>query len=184
MRFYSKSVISILLGLTRFFICKAFYLGRLKTKGVSIISSRCEIIIKKNSILRFGRKTVLANNILLQSNGLLEIGNNTNINKYSRIVAHEKISIGSNVIIAQFVTILDHDHNFFLNNKKELVFDGYKTAPIKIGDNVWISDKCTIAKGVSIGDNSIIGANSFVNKDIPANCIAGGSPAVVLKKIA
>ena len=50
-----------------------------------------------------------------------------------------------------------------------------------IEDNVWIGVNTTILKGVTIGENSIIGANSLVVKDIPPNVIAGGNPCKVLK---
>ena len=55
--------------------------------------------------------------------------------------------------------------------------------PVKIGKNVWVCRQVTILSGVSIGENSIIGANSVVNKDIPPNCVAAGNPAVVVKTI-
>lgn len=54
-------------------------------------------------------------------------------------------------------------------------------APIKIGVNCWIGQNSRIQKGVTIGDNSIIAANSVVTKDVPANCIAAGNPARIVK---
>ena len=56
--------------------------------------------------------------------------------------------------------------------------DGYPM----IGNNVKIYANCTIAGGVHIGDNSIVGANSFVNKDVPANTVVGGVPAKIIKE--
>lgn len=59
---------------------------------------------------------------------------------------------------------------------------GYENdKPVRIGDNVWIGMGSIILKGVDIGDNSIIGAGSVVTRDIPANCVACGSPAKVVK---
>ena len=55
--------------------------------------------------------------------------------------------------------------------------------PIYIGKNVWITTRCIILSGVRIGDNSIIGAGSVVTKDIPANCLAAGNPAKVIRKL-
>ena len=114
--------------------------------------------------------------------GELIIGNNFSLNKYSRIVAHEKITIGNNVTIAQFVSILDHDHAYHFENEN-LIFNGYSTAAIEIGNNVWIGDKVAINKGVKIGNNVIIGANSVVTKDIPNNVVAVGVPARILKNL-
>ena len=55
--------------------------------------------------------------------------------------------------------------------------------PITLGKNVWLGGGCTILSGVTIGDNSIIGAGSVVTKDIPANVIAAGNPARVIREI-
>lgn len=54
--------------------------------------------------------------------------------------------------------------------------------PIIIGENVWIGSQVRINKGVTIGDNSIIAANSVVTKDVPANCIAAGNHANIVKE--
>ena len=54
--------------------------------------------------------------------------------------------------------------------------------PVTIGKNVWVSTDCLILGGVSIGDNSMIGAGSVVSRDIPANCFAAGNPCRVIKK--
>jgi acetyltransferase-like isoleucine patch superfamily enzyme len=55
--------------------------------------------------------------------------------------------------------------------------------PIHIGNNVWIYARSIILQGVTIGDNSVIAAGSVVTHDIPANCIAGGNPAKVIRNI-
>jgi serine acetyltransferase len=58
-----------------------------------------------------------------------------------------------------------------------------QSLPVVIGNNVWIGDSAIVCKGVHIGDNSIIGAGAVVVKDIPANVIAAGNPAVILKNL-
>lgn len=58
---------------------------------------------------------------------------------------------------------------------------GTSPQPVHIGNNVFIGMHCIVMKGVTIGDNSIIGAGSIVTKDIPANCIAAGVPCKVIK---
>ena len=55
--------------------------------------------------------------------------------------------------------------------------------PITIGNNVWLGGNVTVLPGVTIGDNSIIGAGSIVTKDIPANVIAVGNPCKIIKRI-
>ena len=56
------------------------------------------------------------------------------------------------------------------------------SASIYIGRNVWIGEYSRICKGVTIGDNSIVAANSVVTKNVPANCIVAGNPAKIVKK--
>src|SRR5207237_3719824 len=56
-----------------------------------------------------------------------------------------------------------------------------RTAPVIIGDNVWIGMNATILKGVSIGQNSVVAAGSVVTKSVPANVVVAGNPAVVVK---
>ena len=114
------------------------------------------------------------------------IGDNVSFGNYCHIGCIKQISIGNNVLTGANVLIIDHNHGrsdrsdiMLAPNDRILSSNG----TITIGDNVWIGEKSTILGGVSIGDNCIIGANSVVTKSIPANCIAAGSPAKVIKTI-
>jgi len=157
------------------------YHNKLKISLPSLLFSyRIFTFIKSGKII-IGQKSIIGKKCKLISEGKLIIGNNFCINPYSRIVALEKITIGDNVIIANFVSILDHDHAYQIHNE-QLIFNGYKTNPICIGNNVWIGEKVTICKGVTIGDNVIIGANSVITKDISSNVIVAGVPARIIKK--
>lgn len=91
------------------------------------------------------------------------------------IVCNDSITIGNNVLFGANCQIGDRDGHQ----------DRYasKPAPIIIEDGVWLGMNVTVLKGVTIGKNSIIGANSLVTKDIPANCIAAGSPCKIIKEI-
>jgi len=165
-------------------IARKIILGKkLELEGLATLGKNSSIICYKNSKIHFGIKVLIFNNVHLQSRKLLKIGNNFCINSYSRIVAMEKIDIGNNVTIAQYVTILDHDHDFYFDNEKNLRLKGFISAEVNIGNNVWIGDKVTILKGVTIGDNVIIGANSLVNKDLPNNVVAAGNPCRIIKKL-
>ena len=146
------------------------------------MGKQTKIIISKNGSIKLGLKNHFDDFCEVSSKNKLSCGDRVFLNPFSRIIAHESISIGSNVVIARYVSILDHDHAFTYEGSN-LIFSGYKTKPIIIGDNVWIGDKCTILKGVTIGSNVIIGANSIVNKDIPSNCIAVGSPCKPVKSL-
>lgn len=140
-----------------------------------------EYKIKRPKIIKYSLKLSDSRSEII-SYGKLEIGNFLTLNKYSRIICHESIKIGDNVVIARFVSILDHDHSYQLK-EGNIKFKGYVTAPIEIGNNVWIGDKVSIIKGVTIGDNVIVGANSVVTKNIHSNTIVGGVPAKIIKSL-
>lgn len=113
--------------------------------------------------------------------GLLEIGARSYLGVSCVICARQAIRIGTDCLIAEHVTIRDHDHRF--GPSVITARAGFSTAPVTIGNNVWIGAKATVTKGVSIGDNSVIGANSVVTQDIPANSVAVGAPAWVVRTI-
>ena len=79
------------------------------------------------------------------------------------------------------VKILSVNHRFS-DKGKSILEQGYDTAPVEIGEDVWIGANTVILKGVKIGKGSIIGACSLVNKDIPPFSIAYGTPAKVERK--
>lgn len=114
------------------------------------------------------------------TNAEIVIGNNVFLNG-TRFGCHKRIDIGDDCIIAD-CRILDTDfHSTMPQKRNDPKF--IKSAPIKIGKNVWIALDCVILRGVSIGDNSTISAKSVVYNDVPAYCIYGGNPAVLIKKI-
>ncbi|MEP6955368.1 MAG: DapH/DapD/GlmU-related protein, partial [Chthoniobacterales bacterium] len=58
-----------------------------------------------------------------------------------------------------------------------------RSAPVVIGDNVWIGMNAIILKGVTIGENSVVAAGAVVSKSVPANVVVAGNPAVVVKQL-
>lgn len=113
--------------------------------------------------------------------GRLSIGARTYIGQFSILCARDLIAIGMDCLIAEHVTIRDQDHKF--GPGIVTAEAGFFTAPIIIGNNVWIGAKATVTRGVNIGDNCVIGANSVVTSDIPANSVAVGIPARVIRTL-
>lgn len=91
-----------------------------------------------------------------------------------------KVSIGSNTLIGPNVGIYTANHALDLAERKA---GGCIGRPVTIGENVWIGGNTVILGGVTIGESAVIGAGSVVTKDVPANTIAVGNPARILRPI-
>jgi acetyltransferase-like isoleucine patch superfamily enzyme len=97
------------------------------------------------------------------------------------LCAAESIIIGDYVAVGANSTIVDTDFHPLDPLERRLQQSEGKTAPVIIGDNVFIGMNCLILKGVSIGEGSVIGAGSVVTKSVPPLAIAAGNPARVIK---
>lgn len=136
----------------------------------------------RSSILRMDEDSVLhvdgifkffyGADIILFKGACLELGNKSFVNSDCKIRCHENIVIGDECAISHDVTIMDSDAHI-LNDRKN-------TAPVRIGNHVWIGTKVTILKGVTVGDGAVIAAGAIVNKDVPAKALVAGVPAVVI----
>ncbi len=175
-----KSIFYKACSVIRYGIARAYYPRKFSCARLSMLGKRCGFHILKNGKITCHGRMIVNDDVMLFAKGKLTLGDRFGINKYSRIVAHDRIDIGENVTIGQFVSVLDHDHNYTFADKN-MELEGYVTAPISIGNNVWIADKCTILKGVTIGDNVIIAAHTLVREDVPSNVVFGGSPGRILK---
>ena len=105
----------------------------------------------------------------------ISIGARTTVGYHTFIFASESIRLGNDCLIAPFVYLVDSNHK--IDKGQNINTQPNETAPITIGNDVWIASNCTILKGVTIGDGAVIAANSVVNKDVGENEIWGGSPA-------
>ena len=109
------------------------------------------------------------------------IGRDTWLNNNTSLCAVQSIRIGNLCRIGDLVSIMDtdfHEINPATRNRSTGM-----VKPVSIGDNVMIGSRAMVLKGASIGDNSVIAAMSVVTSAIPANCVAAGVPAKVIRKI-
>ncbi len=133
--------------------------------------------INRDAVFKTGNGVRVSNGCKIYVEGLLEIGNNSVINPNTLIFANSKVSIGSNCAISWNCQIMDFDFHEIIANGVRI----NKSAPIKIGNNVWIGSNVKILKGVTIGDGSIIATGAIVTKDVPTKSLVGGIPAKILK---
>jgi acetyltransferase-like isoleucine patch superfamily enzyme len=111
----------------------------------------------------------------LQKDAYLEIGSGSGFSGVS-VGCFKKIVIGNNVKVGANVLITDSDWHLDDPRVSE-------PKPILIEDNVWLGYGVVVMKGVTIGENTIIGINSVVTKDIPANVVAAGNPCRVIRPL-
>ena len=131
----------------------------------------------------------------LGEHGSCSIGDYTLMNG-ALVMADERIEIGSYCLISWNVGIADSDFHplapaqrrvdamalapFF---KDRPARPKLETRPVRIADNVWVGMNAIVLKGVSIGENSVVAAGSVVTKDVPANTVVAGNPAVIVKQL-
>jgi maltose O-acetyltransferase len=114
------------------------------------------------------------------ANGILEICEGAYINYGTSISALSRVTIGRNCLIGTYVNITD---NNFHHVEPERRLETPPSAPVVIAENVWLGTRVIVLPGVTIGANSVIGAGSVVTRSIPANVVAAGVPAKVIKEI-
>ena len=108
----------------------------------------------------------------------IEVGEDVFINACCHFQDHGGVRIGDGCQIGHNVVFATLNH--FLEPEKRKMTH---SAPIVLGKNVWVGSNATILQGVTIGDNAVIGAGAVVTGDIPANTVAAGVPAKVIKHI-
>ena len=114
-----------------------------------------------------------------QADAEIVIGDYCLISPGVRISAAQSIRIGDNCMLAANVTISDSDWHGIYNRIRPFRC----TKPVVIENNVWLGERVIVNKGVTIGENSVIGAGAVVTKSIPANSVAAGNPARIIKTI-
>lgn len=145
----------------------------------------------KNNIT-IGTNVDIFGRLTSSHNGKIEMHDFSKIGPNSQIIAVNKVVIGKDTAIANNVIIIDNnthplnpiDRRIMRHSShgSDLRMERHSAnAPIIIGENVWIGSNVRICKGVNIGDNAIVAANSVVTKDVPANAIVAGNPAKVVK---
>ena len=133
--------------------------------------------VGKNGCFIAGYNVRISRGCKLFVNGTLSIGHLTYINPMSMILAQTRVTIGEHCAISWNFQALDSDLHTVMTDGVE----GTTSAPISIGDHVWIGANVTILKGVDIGRNSIIAAGSVVTKSFPPGSLIGGNPARLIR---
>jgi acetyltransferase-like isoleucine patch superfamily enzyme len=154
---------------------------RWRTDGFVFFGRRLEIEIAPRGRVDFGRFVWIGDRTKIRCHeGLVEIGQKTVIGQECTITAYQHIRIGEQCVIADRAMFIDFDHGV-VEVERPIRQQGIYKRDVEVGSNVWIGYGACILRGVRVGDNSVVGTNSVVTRDVPANAVVGGIPARVLR---
>lgn len=183
---------------TLWFRVKAFFLGvecrgRVSVWGPVILrrAPRSTIVIGKDVCIVSSSKralfTAIKSPTWLRTSSFgarIEIGDGVGMSGTSILARSTSVTIGKGVMIGPNVTIADSDAHVMWPPEARHTYRGTEhDRAVRIEDNVWLGGGCTVLKGVTIGENAVIGAMSLVTSDVPANCLAAGVPARVIRDL-
>lgn len=155
--------------------------GRLETDGLCFVGPGVKLEIGRGARLRLGRWCWLGHGTKIRVHeGEVSIGAKTVFGQECTISAFQHVSIGRECIVADRVMLIDFDHGV-VDAERPIRLQGIYKRDLRIGHNVWIGYGACLLRGVTVGDNAVIGTSSVVTKDVPANAVVGGVPAKVLR---
>lgn len=154
---------------------------RWETNGLVFFGRRLELQIAKRGTIRFGRLVWVGDRSKIRCHeGEVVIGGKTVIGQECTISAYRHVRIGEQCVIADRAMFIDFDHGV-VEVERPIRLQGIYKRDVDVGSNVWVGYGACVLRGVRVGDNAIIGTNSVVTKDVPANAVVGGVPARVLR---
>lgn len=156
----------------KFLWLRYFFKYSIVSKGYigSQLGAYSKIIMKGSSKLEVSKNFKARDFLYINlNNGRLRIGNEVFFNNFVSINCRCEVYIGDDCLFGEGVKVYDHNHRF--RKLEPISSQGFKMAPIIIGNNVWIGSNSIILSGVSIGSNSVISAGSVVKEDLPPDSI-------------
>jgi acetyltransferase-like isoleucine patch superfamily enzyme len=154
---------------------------RWRTNGPVFFGRRLELQIARGARLHLGRFVWLGDGTKIRCHeGVVEIGEKTVLGQDCTISAYRRVRIGEQCVIADRAMFIDFDHGV-VEVERPIRKQGIYKRDVEVGSNVWIGYGACILRGVRVGDNSIVGTNSVVTRDVPANAVVAGVPARVIR---
>ena len=168
---YIKAVFCVPLAGIKYAILKLENGKRFSAVFPAIASPLTEITVEGKSELHVGKKLKMHNGskIRVRKGGKVEIGKNFGMSNGCVVTAYEHIKIGDNVMLGPNVLIYDQDHDYRAEGGVAAM--KFKTAPVVIGNNVWIGANTLILRGTTIGGNSVVGGWTVIKGEYPPNSV-------------
>jgi len=167
--------------LARFLLLKVRYRGRLQTEGLCFVCPGVKLEIGPHAILRIGRWAWIGHGSKVRVHeGMVSIGAKTVLGQECTISAFQHVAIGRECILADRVMLIDFDHGA-IEVDRPIRLQGIYKRDVRVGHNVWIGYGACVLRGVTVGDNCIVGTNSVLTKEVPQNAVVAGVPARVIR---
>src|SRR2546426_5746134 len=157
------------------------YGRRLKLDGIAFIGPRVVLQIGRKGRIELGRWSWVGHGTKIRCHeGVVSIGAKTVLGQECTISAYQHVSIGRERVVADRVMVIDFDHGV-VEVERPIRLQGIYKRDVRIGHNVWIGYGACFLRGVSVGDNAVVGTSSVVTRDVPANAVVGGVPARLIR---
>jgi acetyltransferase-like isoleucine patch superfamily enzyme len=154
---------------------------RWSTDGLLFLGRGLELQIAPRGRIEFGRFVWIGDGTKIRCHeGRVEIGAKTVMGQECTISAYKRVRIGEQCVIADRAMFIDFDHGV-VEVERPIRLQGIYKRDVEVGSNVWIGYGACILRGVRVGDNAVVGTNSVVTKDVPANAVVAGIPARVIR---
>ncbi|HEV2074827.1 MAG TPA: acyltransferase [Thermoleophilaceae bacterium] len=157
------------------------YGHRLVLDGLAFVASSATIQIGREGRVELGRWSWIGHGTKIRCHeGVVSIGSKSVLGQECTISAYRHVSIGRECVIADRVMLIDFDHGA-VEVERPIRLQGIYKRDVRVGNNVWLGYGACILRGVTIGDNAIVGASAVVTRDVPANAVVGGVPARLIR---
>src|SRR3954469_24415181 len=155
--------------------------GRLVTDGFAFVGPGVTIEIGRGAKLHLGRWSWIGHGTKIRAHeGEVRVGAKSVLGQECTISSFQHVSIGRECIVADRVMLIDFDHGV-VEVDRPIREQGIYKRDVRVGNNVWIGYGACFLRGVTVGDNAIIGTNAVVTKDVPRNAVVAGVPARVIR---
>jgi len=154
---------------------------RLRTDGIAFVGPGVKFEIGREATVRLGRWSWIGHGCKIRAHeGEVLIGAKTVLGQECTISAFQHISIGRECIVADRVMLIDFDHGV-VETERPIREQGIYKRDVNVGHNVWVGYGACFLRGVTVGDNCVVGTYAVVNRDVPSNAIVAGVPARILR---
>jgi len=160
---------------------KLRFRGRLHTDGLAFVGPGVKLEIGRDARLYLGRWSWIGHGCKIRAHeGEVRIGAKTVLGQECTISAFQHISIGRECIVADRVMLIDFDHGV-VETERPIREQGIYKRDVRVGHNVWVGYGACFLRGVTVGDNVVVGTYAVVTRDVPSNAVVAGVPARVLR---